>query len=62
MYKKVVKDMSNVIEFKSRSNDIIETHLIRFYQLKVKNFSGTLEDNEIIEFDKECEWLKIHIG
>lgn len=54
--------MSNVIEFKSRSNEVIEMHLIRFNQLKVKNFNGTLEGNEVIEFDKECEWLKIHIG
>jgi len=52
--------MSNVIEFKSRRNEVLEKHLARFNQLKVKYFSGTLEDNEVIEFDDECEWLKIH--
>jgi hypothetical protein len=54
--------MNNVIEFKSRSNEVIEMKLIRFNQLKVKNFSGTLEEYEEKEFDNISKWLKVHIS
>jgi sialic acid synthase SpsE len=49
-----------IIEFKSRSNEVVEKHLARYNQLKGWDFSGILDDNEIKEMNDEQEWLKIH--
>jgi len=52
--------MSNVIEFRSRSKDILEKKEKRFKELKVKNFMDSFQDNEESEFNELDEWLKIH--
>jgi len=52
--------MTNVIEFKSRSNEVKKKHLARFNQLKGWNFSGILDDNEIKELDYEQEWMNAY--
>ena len=49
-----------VLEFKTKKEGVLQKKLKRFEELKVKNFSDTLDKKEEIEFDKLYEWLKIH--
>ena len=49
-----------VLEFKTKKEGMLQKKIRRFEELKVKNFSDTLDKNDEIEFDKLEEWLKIH--
>jgi hypothetical protein len=49
-----------VLEFKTKKEGILQKKIKRFEELKVKNFSDTMDKKEEIEFDKLEEWLKIH--
>jgi len=49
-----------VLEFKIKKEGILQKKIKRFEELKVKNFSDTLDENEEIEFDELEKWLKIH--
>lgn len=49
-----------VLEFKSNKTNLINKKLERFNQLKIRNFSGTLEDYEERELNEVSEWLQIH--
>ena len=53
--------MNNVIEFKGRTNNLIENKLKRFNELKIKNFNDSFIGNEEDEFNDLAKWLKIHI-
>jgi hypothetical protein len=52
--------MNNVIEFKSRKEDLYERNLKLFNEFKVKDFSDTLTDSERKEYDRVYEWILIH--
>ena len=54
--------MNNVIEFKSKTSNLLEKKLKRFNELKVKNFNDSFVNNEENEFNQLVEWLKIHRG
>lgn len=49
-----------VVEFKTKKEGILQKKIKRFKELKVKNFSDTLDENEEIEFNEIEQWLKIH--
>lgn len=49
-----------VLEFKTKKEGMLQKKIKRFEELKVKNFSDTMDKKEEIEFDKLEEWLKIH--
>ena len=49
-----------ILEFNIMKEGLILKKLDRFEKLKVRDFSGTLEDNEKIEYDKVYKWVKLH--
>lgn len=49
-----------VLEFKIKKEGMLQKKIKRFEELKVRNFSDTLDRSEEIEFDELEEWLKIH--
>jgi hypothetical protein len=52
--------MNNVIEFRSRKDDMYEIRQARFQELKPRSFSQTLSPSEEMEFDNLYNWLQIH--
>ena len=52
--------MNNVIEFKSKTSNLLEKKLKRFNELKIKNFEDSFIGNEEKEFNEIAEWLRIH--
>ena len=52
--------MCEVIEFKSRTSNMLEKKLKRFNELKVKYFEDAFIDNDENEFNELEKWLKIH--
>jgi len=49
-----------LIEFNTKKEGIIQKKVKRFEELKIKEFSDTLEDNEKKEYDEVYKWVKLH--
>ena len=53
--------MNNVIEFKSRTSNLLEKKYARFDVLKSKEFSDILTPSEEKEYNDLDRWFEIHI-
>ena len=53
--------MNNVIEFKSRTSNMLEKKYARFDVLKGKEFSDILTPSEEKEYNELDKWFEIHI-
>ena len=51
--------MCEIIQFKSGTSSIFEKKYRRKVELCVKRFNQDITDNEEIELDELCKWLKI---
>lgn len=52
--------MCEVIQFKSGTSNIYNKKLKRKEYLSSRIFTQNITEDEEIELDKLCEWLKIH--
>jgi hypothetical protein len=52
--------MYEVIEFKTKTNNLYKKKYTRKVELCVKKFNQNITDNEELELDKLCQWLEIH--
>jgi hypothetical protein len=49
-----------VIEFKSSKDKLIESKRKRFKELNTRYFIQNITDDEVIEWNKLEDWLRIH--